>query len=82
MLTLIAIPFAVQSIYIYKLGITLYRATIRIMSVHRNEEIAGELEAKPTAGHTRRYFQQVRHNAFVESANPFLCDDDGDRIPY
>lgn len=82
MMTLIAIPFAKQSTYLYKLGITLYRAPILIVSVHPNEKVAGELEAKPTAGHTRRYLQEVRHNAFVESANPLLCDDYRDRVPY
>ena len=82
MITLVAIPFAVQSIYIYKLGMTLYRPTILIVSIHPNKEVAGELEAKPAAGHTRRYFKEIRYNAFVESANPLLCDYYRDCVPY
>lgn len=45
------------------------------------EEVARHLVAKPAAGHARRDFEQIRHNAFVKSAEPFLGDDDGDGVP-
>ena len=45
-----------------------------------DEEVACEFEAEPTAGHTRSDLEKVGCNAFVQTLNTFVLDDDSDGI--
>ena len=62
--------------------IFLYRSTIVIMSIHSNEEVAGKFETEPTARHAGSDLEKIGNDAFVQSHDAFLADDDGDGVPY
>lgn len=45
-----------------------------------DEEVACELEAEPTAGHTRGDLEKIGRDAFVQTLDTFVLDDDSDGI--
>ena len=45
-----------------------------------DEEVACELEAEPTAGHTRGDLEKVGCDAFVQTLDAFVLDDDSNGI--
>ena len=53
-----------------------------IVSIHCNEEVARELKTEPAACHTGCHLQKIGNNAFVQSHDPLLADNDSDGIPY
>ena len=52
------------------------------MSIHCDEEVASNLKTEPAAGHTGRHLQKIGNNAFVQSHDSFLADNDSDGVPY
>lgn len=52
------------------------------MSIHCDEEVASKLKTEPAACHTGCHLQEIGNNAFVQSHDPFLADNDSDGVPY
>jgi hypothetical protein len=46
------------------------------------QEVSGDLEAEPTAGHAGRDLKQVWYNALVHALYTFLTNDDSNCIKY
>ena len=71
-----------KSIYTLRWVAFLYRPAMFIVSIHCNEEVASKLKTEPAACHTGRHLQKIGNNAFVQSQDPFMADNDSDSVPY
>ena len=49
--------------------------------VQAQEEVPGHFKAEPAAGHAGSDLEEVRHEAFVHSSDPFLSHDRSYGIP-